>query len=661
MVQGSKARINGSEKACPRLHMWTLVEVGLSFMDMLDLKCRYLLIASLWCATAGASPATPASTASTSAPPARTATSSVPIIPLSEVRAGMTGYGLTVFQGTKPEKFNVRVISVLHHFLPKMDVILIQSDDERLKHSGIVAGMSGSPIYLDGRLAGALAYGWHFAKDPLAGVTPIENMMAELKRPLRGKALTPFGIASNEAEVHRPRSLDDVIADRESERKRNPLLARLPLPPKLLDGAEPRLVRASVPLSLAGFGAGAFSALSEAFEPYHMVPLAAGGAARKSRPGDPKAFENGGAIAVQLIRGDVSAAATGTVTYMEGDKVLAFGPPMFNVGEIYLPVATAEIHTFMSAVSSSFKLSSPLSEIGSLVQDRQTCIMGDTSQRAEMIPVHVTVGGPGRPNREFEAEVVRHRFLTPVLASMVITNAGQTSVSDVADATITVRSNIQVRGHKPLELTDHMYSPDGLSPRVFAQANGLKAIGDILFNPFSPASLDRIEVAVDVDFKADVAEIVGVSLGSDELEPGSRPSLYVTLRPYAGREYVQAIPFDVPRALAGQQIKLTASAGNLSRPDVAPPENLGNVIENLRKSYPARSIVVSVETPDEGVTLRGSVIPDLPGSVIDTLRPGASSRRADTFKRAARVVTPTRGVMVGKQEITARVRDDQTR
>src|SRR5439155_19588868 len=120
------------------------------------------------------------------------------VMPLSEVRAGMKGYGLTVFQGTKPERFDVRVISVLHNFLPKQDIILVQSDDPRLLHSGIVAGMSGSPLYIENRLAGALAYGWHFAKDPIAGVTPIESMLAELKRPLRGRLFTPMAEAKNE-------------------------------------------------------------------------------------------------------------------------------------------------------------------------------------------------------------------------------------------------------------------------------------------------------------------------------------------------------------------------------------------------------------------------------------------------------------------------------
>ncbi|HEX9103844.1 MAG TPA: SpoIVB peptidase S55 domain-containing protein, partial [Polyangia bacterium] len=388
----------------------------------------------------------------------------VSIMPISEIRAGMKGYGLTVFQGLKPERFDIRVISVLHNFLPKQDIILVQSDDPRLIHSGIVAGMSGSPIYIEGRLAGALSYGWHFAKDPIAGVTPIETMMAELKRPLRGRLATPVAEAANERrtdgrrglDADGRRSLDDVIASRRETNDRlaarAPLLARLPLPP-LPEGGEPRLVRASVPLSLAGFGAAAFAELTHALEPFHVVPLQGGGGAGRPNAAGPTRFEDGGSIAVELIRGDVSAAGTGTVTRVEGDKVLAFGHPMFNVGEIYLPIASAEIHTFMSALSSSFKMASPLKEIGSLIQDRQSGIIGDTSQRADMIPVHVRVGGPNRPVEDFHFEVVRHRFLTPMLASTVVANAAQNAASDVADATITVRSNLAVRGYKPLELT----------------------------------------------------------------------------------------------------------------------------------------------------------------------------------------------------------------
>ncbi|MSP62567.1 MAG: hypothetical protein EXR72_20000 [Myxococcales bacterium] len=564
-------------------------------------------------------------------------------IPVADVRVGMTGYGLTVFEGTKPDRFAVRVIGVLHNFLPKQDIILIRSDDPRLLHSGIVQGMSGSPIYLTGsdgdRLAGALAYGWHFSKDPIAGVTPIENMLAELSRPLRGRDKTPAAGAA----------LDRKAPDR---------LAFAPLPPPLLEGASSSLVRASVPLSVAGFGAASLEELTRALTPFHMTPLAAGGGARADAATlGPDRFEPGGAIAVQLVRGDMSISGVGTVTWVDGDRVLAFGHPMFNVGEIYLPVATAEVHTFMSSLSSSFKLSSPRREIGTLVQDRQSCVAADTSQRSDMIPIRVKVGVPGRADREFNAEVVRHRFLTPMLAGTVIANAAQEAASDVSDATITLRTSLDVRGQKALDLIDHSYSPEGLSPKIFASSTGIKAIGELLFNPFAPVNFDRIDIRVDVDYRPDVAEIIGVSMHSDEITPGTRPALVVTLRPYNGAEYTRSIPVEIPSSLAGQLLKIEAAAGNLVKPDMAAPESVRGLIDNLRKALPARSIVVTVETPDEDMTLRGSVVSDLPGSVADTLRPGASTRRGEAFKRSARMVVPTAGVTVGRQSLQVRVKE----
>src|SRR6185503_11531357 len=236
-------------------------------------------------------------------------------------------------------------------------------------------------------------------------------------------------------------------------------------------------------------------------------------------------------------------------------------------------------------------------------------------------------------------------------------NAAQTTASDVSDATITVRTSLGVRGEKTLELVDHAYSIDGFSQRTLAQLTGLRAISELLFNPFSPASLERIDVQVEVEYKADVAEITSVSLGSDTLEPGSRPSLRVTLRPYNGAEYVETVPLDVPAALAGSLVKVEAAAGNLVKPDQAPPESLHSLVENLRKGYPARSIVVTLQTPDDALALRGNVLSDLPSSVLDTLRPGASTRKGETFKISARTVVPTRGVVLGRQEIQVKVRD----
>jgi hypothetical protein len=176
-----------------------------------------------------------------------------------------------------------------------------------------------------------------------------------------------------------------------------------------------------------------------------------------------------------------------------------------------------------------------------------------------------------------------------------------------------------------------------------------------------PANLDRIDVQVEVDYTADVAEITGLSLASDALEPGSRPSLRVTLRPFNGPEYTESVPIAIPRGLAGALVKIEAAAGNLVKPDQAPPESFDNLLDNLRKSYPARSIVVTLQSPVDGLNLRGAVVSDLPGSVIDTLRPGASTRRGETFKESARIVVATHGVVVGRQEIQVKIKDEPTR
>jgi len=314
----------------------------------------------------------------------------------------------------------------------------------------------------------------------------------------------------------------------------------------------------------------------------------------------------------------------------------------------------------MPALSTSFKIASPRREIGTLIQDRQACVVADTGQHTDMIPVHVRVSGGGRgPARTFNAEVIRHRFLTPMLASTVVANAAQTFASDVADATFTVRTSLDVRGEKPLELVDHAFSNDGFSPRTLQLLQGVRTIGELLFNPFGPANLRSVEVQVDVEYKADVAEITGVALASDVLEPGSRPSLRVSLRPYNGAEFVESVPLSIPPSLAGSMVKIEVAAGNLVKPEQAPAENLHQHIENLRKSFPSRSIVVTLSAPDDALALRGSVVGNLPASVLDSLRPGASARRGDAFKVTSRLVTPMRFVVLGKQELQVRVKEAQ--
>jgi hypothetical protein len=311
----------------------------------------------------------------------------------------------------------------------------------------------------------------------------------------------------------------------------------------------------------------------------------------------------------------------------------------------------------MAAMSTSFKLASPGVEAGALFQDRQSGIIGDMKRRVSMIPMTVTIHTPGKAAQHYAVEIARHRFLTPMFISSVLGSAASAAASDIADATVVVRSKLAIHGEKPIELVDHLFAPDGLQARMLTATSGMRAVGEVLFNSFAPATVDRLDVDVDVAYRVDVADIIEASLSAETVEPGSRPSLRVVLRPYGKKDETVSVPLYIPESLAGHTVKLTVQAGSTVRPDSAPPESLHQLIESFGRVYPQQAIVVSLEEPEEGLTLRGQLLPELPGSVLDSLRPSTEARRSDSLKHVQRDVVETSFITVGKQELSVRVRD----
>jgi hypothetical protein len=559
------------------------------------------------------------------------------ILPLEQVRPGMIGEAWTVFQGTKPEPFKVKVISILRNFIPRQDIILVRAEDPRVQFSGIAAGMSGSPIYVDGKLMGAISYGWAFSKEPLAGVTPIESMLAEGKRPRRAN--------------------DDLLAD-----ARGPVSWPAPNGPireARLD--EPRLQQVSVPLSVSGVSTRVLDDLAADLKPFGLVPLrmgGSGGGRSKTVPISIDKLEPGAPVGVELVRGDLSAVAMGTLTYVHGNNIVAFGHPMFGIGEVNLPLVLGEVHTFLPSLASSFKMASPIAEIGAVVQDRPSCIVGDLSRRASMVPIEVRVTAPDLEGRIFRAEVARNRRLTPMLASLVITSAIADTEPDITEMAVTMTSRLAVRGYGPLELKDQLFSSEGMSPRLLSSSRGVRAMGDLLSNPFEPAVVDRLDIDVQVEFRRDLAEIVALTQPGDTVRAGDTVPLRVTLRPYAENEYTVTVPVKIPSSLGAGPIKVEVASGASVRPDVPKPDSLRGYIENLRSYYPASSIVVTLNTPEDGASLRGRLIPSLPEAALDTLRPANQTRRADAYRIAERTVVPSARPVSGRQELTLYVRED---
>jgi hypothetical protein len=568
------------------------------------------------------------------------------IMPLSEVRAGMLGHGLTVFQGTNPERFDIEVIDVLHGFLPRQDLILIRMHHPVLEHSGTVGGMSGSPIYIGDRLIGALAYGWMFALDPIAGVTPIETMLEELDRPLRAPPVVGSPLPGRRGPG----------PSRGASFEAGSLLA----PPTTAyferfrgsDGPVPALT----PLLVGGFSSRAQRLLGELLDEFSMVPVEAGGGGRGRDAGEARPFVPGAPLGVQLVRGDLSATAIGTVTAVRGSRVLAFGHPMFDQGQQHFPVVNARILHILASARRSFKIGEPEAEAGALVQDRQPCIVADTTRTGPMTPFDVRVDDrtTGRRDR-YRFEVARDRFLLPVLGLSSLAAMLDRFASDRADLTVTVRGTIHPAGRSPLALEDQVFTDAGATDRgTLVAVRPVAALRRILDNGFEHAEIERVDLEVSLTFGRNEAEIIGAYVTTEEPEPGTEVPVHVVLRPYAGPEEVRIVRVEVPAGVAGEQLELRITGGRDTSPPTPEPRSLDDVIHNLQQTFPSTSIVVTLQRLAPGVSVRGHVAENLPPSALDSLRPLALDTGERQLRTVAQVTASTGWVLSGAANLGLR-------
>jgi hypothetical protein len=593
----------------------------------------------------------------------------VEIYPLSKVRRGQTGHGLTTMKGTTPERFEFEVIGVAKNFLPRMDIILVKSDDKKLAVTGFWQGMSGSPLFIDGKLVCAFSYGFRFNKVAIGGCTPIDYMkregfkplrQAEIGRPTRRAArqiLTPTSVASL-ADWQKVAPGGRVASAGIGEARR-PWLLSTPLPPAPARPASSAGGRdaPAVPLSMAGFSAPAFERAREVMASYPLEPMQAGGT---GSPDDgPSAFTLGSSIAVQLIRGDMSAAATGTVSFVEGDGVLAFGHPMFQSGEMFAPVAAAEVHTVIPSAQSAFVMASPLRELGALVQDRQSCISADTGKKVRMVPVDLYIqasDGKTTEKGEFHVEVLNDKFFTGGLAGIVAGNAASLYLPDRDHVTARLESKVWVRGHEPLAFTDYLYSATG-GGGVVDGARGLRALVPLLMNPFQPVEIERVEVRVDLSYDTNYGDIERLRLPVAELTPGKKTYVEVELSRFDGKRVVDRVPFFVPDDLAGSIVNLEVTAGDAASLDAAPPESFDDLMAALRKLLPGDVYAVTLYTANEGAAVSGRIVRDLPSSALDRLHTGAATTGVKSYKAIARSTSKASRVVNGKKTILVKVAD----
>ena len=545
-----------------------------------------------------------------------------PTIGVHEIKEGMKGYGLTVFKGTVPEKFDVEVVGVLHNFRPSQDLILVKTPHPRLNITKNVKGMSGSPIYFDGRLAGAYAYSLSsFQAEPVAGVTPIAPMLTEMRRaippgfwPLEQRAPLPAaksaatdarGAAPPARHASRsPNAFDgapgsyDLLTHAEQ-------LARRVGDTRSATGPVP----AGTPLLMAGVGDRAAELARSVFGPMGLEPMQAGGGHAPSADA-PQHYVNGGSLGVQLVRGDVSIMGLGTVTLVEGSRVVGFGHPMLNGGDTALPTVLGRVLWIYASEQHSFKVGEAIRPLGALVQDRQSAVVADEKATAPTFPLHVDVKGVQvAPRKTWDAQIAEEKFMSPSLVATVLGSAVEATISERRDMTWQLRSRVTVRGHGAIDLEDFGVAIGGLPQGgEWAASRVVRAVGDVLNNPWEPGRIERIDCTLSVQYARDVWSLRGVDVLDPEVDAGARARLVLRLRPYAGPDVTRTVEVPMAPELAGKDVELEILPGYEAVPELAAPENLSGLLANLpRQAAAAKSVVVQYKVASQGVTYRGHV------------------------------------------------------
>jgi hypothetical protein len=583
------------------------------------------------------------------------------IMPVDDIKPGMKGYALTVFQGVTPDKFEIEVVDVVRDYLPGQDAVLFNSPDPRMQHSGIVGGMSGSPIYIEGKLAGALAYGYRFNKDPLGGLTPIENMLEITDLPHRPEVFPSAPRASG-------RRGTEAWADQMLNLDTDPLPARLvpeqiPGPNGLPSGG---LEPIGAPMSIAGLSPHAAQFLADATG---LLPVRGGGSMDSGDSGQEAGddqtqakrhqFKPGESVSVVLIDGDNGAAPNGTVTWVGGknsEQVLAFGHPMYGEGPSKYPIANAHVHTILASVERSVKLSSALDIQGTLIQDRQPAIYLRTDIATPMIPVVTSVSGPDVEfgERTYRSSVADSEVLTPPLVATLLLDAIEEAGNDAVEVVLETQHEILIetsKGPRTFVLNEETYYPRGVIRGLAARSRALLVMMAALDNQFEIASIKSVQQKAVVHYGAPVEQIERIRINQEELRAGDLLEILVDLRPPRGPARTEVISLRIPEDAGGERVVVELGGGGWATPYAPIPNNIDDLLDNLAASYPARSFVGTIYRAGEGLATEHGLVEHLPESVLQTLSPSGSNRRAVHFKQAARRVIRTDSIIQGQASL----------
>lgn len=554
------------------------------------------------------------------------------LMSVDEIRPGMKGIGKTVFSGTKIEEFDVEILGVLTNQSPGGDEIMarISGGPLPLEQSGVLAGMSGSPIYIDGKLIGALAFTpTSFLKEPIVGITPIHEMLQDAER-----LNAPAQSASRE-----------MFAWRGGE------------------GKGMQFAPIDTPLVVSGLDPRAFAALEKELSAWRIAPMQGGSASKAVVADADTDLQPGSAVGIQLMRGDLDFSGVGTVTYRDGDKIIAFGHPMFYAGPVDFPMTAAYVHFAVPSLYRSFKMASPLAPVGAITQDRRTGISGKIGQTPRMIPFEVTLTPPdAAAPRTFAFEVMNYKPLAALLMKIAALNAVYSSDHAEGEFAVATRTTIQLADSSPMT-TESQFN--GKESPIEAILGAFLPLDLLIDNEFEPVSVERVSLEMTIQHLPQAADIIGMRVNNEVARPGDALEASITVQPYNAEPLTLTETLTIPQETASGVALLfacdadvTAAIETMRAQAKYTPQDLEQLKRLLQEKVNRNTLVLSLLDLKPGAVIQGQEFPSPPLSMMSMLNSGRRFSGQNSLTRGrilARKLIGTEYVMSGCSALPIRI------
>ncbi|HEX4915653.1 MAG TPA: SpoIVB peptidase S55 domain-containing protein, partial [Vicinamibacterales bacterium] len=563
------------------------------------------------------------------------------MLPLEEVRPGMVGVGRTVFQGTELEDFKVHVLGVMRNVIgPKRSLILARLEGGPLAKTGVIAGMSGSPVYVDGRLMGAVSYSLgQFSTEPIAGITPIAEMIDATMIGGPARTLRPVALEA-------PFSPQQLLEIWSRDLNQAQPFVKEPSQALLVSGASADLTRVgamlrpiAVPMTASGFDASVIDSLSPTLSAAGFVPMSSSQAqAPRVTASDDRPLRPGDAVGVGLLTGDFELGATGTVTHVDGDRVYAFGHPLYNLGPTQFPMTKATVQVVLPSLMASSKLASFGEVIGTVQQDRATAIAGRIGPAPSLIPLTITLNSDRAPSKTFNFGVVRDFTFTPLLTYLSVANVLQSYERGAGPASYSIRGSASIKSQGDLSFEDIF---TGEQPAGGAAAYIAGPLTALLKNTGESVDVEKISLTIDATEQQRSARIERVWLETTRPRAGQKTVVHVAMRSMRGEELVRQVPIEIPANVSGSLQLIVADAARTAADDRrdtrgADLQRVSQLMRTFNRARKNNRLYVRLTSNDSGAVVNGEPMAGLPPSVLAVMEADRNSGTVGTLRSMTR-------------------------